>query len=1287
LEPIAITGIGCRFPKAGDPRSYWELLSTGVDAIGELPDDRRQVWQGLLAGDLPPTRGGYLGDVNAFDPEFFGVAQREAERLDPQHRLLLEVAWEALEDAGEVPSRVAEKRVGVFVGVMNADHALIHGHALDKMDAHLGTGSSLGIAANRLSYFFDFRGPSIAIDTLCSSSLVAVHLACRSLLGDESSPFALACGVNIISHPAMQLFYAKAGLLSPSAQCRPFDSAAGGIVRGEGAGVVVLKRLSRALADGDSIYATIRGTAVNQDGRSNGLTAPSRWSQEAVLREAYRAAGVSPNRVSYVEAHGTGTLIGDPIEIAALGAVLKEGRSTKSPCKIGSVKSNFGHLESAAGIAGLIKTTLSLHHGAIVPSLHFESANPYIRFGELPLRVATSTEPWSDGEDKRIAGVSSFGLGGTNAHVVLESAPAIPDRSQGEAPYLLPLSAKSQESLRALAERWRAELKTTKCDVRDVAFTASTRRTHHTARLAVVGESTRALADELDAFLQDRPTATSSKLGTDRALWLNAEARRYVQGGDPDPARWGQDHGRVLRMPTYAFKRRHLSTGVAAEIAARRPGAAAEENGLVYCIEWKVLVEASDPALLEQTRWLIAADRGGLGDTLAETLRAHGATCSMVTADDFRSSVDTTDCWRALLDRATDGGRIPLSGVLYLQPSDAPTFERTSGEQLWETTRSTCDKARGLVQAVVERGEAARTRLWFVTCGAEPVGDESIDPTHAVLAGMGRAIALEQPEVWGRHLDLAIGDPIDTSAAAVVRELGTISRETEIAFRGGDRWVRRLARRSTASGAISCRGDRTYLITGGLGGLGVLTARWLVSKGARHLVLLGRRAPNASTAKAIDEMGREGVRIAVRSADIARESDVAPIVDEIRADFPPLAGIVHTAGVLADGFLYQQSWERFETALAPKVMGAFLLHENTRDLDLDFFILYSSVASMLGSPGQSNYSAGNAFLDALAHHRKRLGLPALSINWGPWADAGMARDSTRGGLLGRFGLLSAANALDTLEHLVADGATQAGVMSADWSALASEIAAVRAAPVLSLLVPSDGHPVDDSLLTKIAKLDANARLAVVTEYLGGEVAKALGLAAAEIEPERPLEELGFDSMMALDVRVEIEKVLGITLASNTLVEASLRTLAEQVVAAMSSVSQATIRSTTATEPSAVRPPSPPGRQMASTLPASPWLIPIRTTENPAMRLFCFPYAGGGPHVFRDWAQGLPDGVDVFAVQLPGRGRRRAEALLTSMDSIVEGLVPDLVALLDRPFAMFGHCLGAIVMFEVARCLI
>ena len=502
-EPIAVVGIGCRFPGADGPESFWSLLVDGIDAVGSPPAFRRG------PGAAGADRAGFLDRVDLFDAAFFGISPREAVCADPQQRLLLEVAWEALEDAGIAADQWRGREVGVFVGISTNDYGR-RVAAAGPMEAYALTGNAPGMAANRISYAFDFRGPSLAIDSACSSSLVALHLACEALRRGEAS-LALACGVNLVLDRQVTDTFAASGFLAADGRCKTFDASADGYVRGEGAGVVVLKPLARALADGDLIHAVVRGSAVNQDGRSNGLTAPNREAQESVLRAAYRRAGIAPSEVDYVEAHGTGTLLGDPIEAAALAAVVGENRAADRPCLVGSVKSNIGHLEAAAGIAGVIKLALALERGVVPPSLHFASPNPHIPFDRLPIHVPTSAVSWPVSKRPRLAGVSAFGFGGTNAHAVLEAAPKQEAKKAGvESPrsFLIPISAQTPDALRALARWYRDRLVGDDApSIADLAHTSAVRRSHHEHRLVLRARTVAEAVEPLDAFSRGEAAA------------------------------------------------------------------------------------------------------------------------------------------------------------------------------------------------------------------------------------------------------------------------------------------------------------------------------------------------------------------------------------------------------------------------------------------------------------------------------------------------------------------------------------------------------------------------------------------------------------------------------------------------------------------------------------------------------------------------------------------------------------------------------------------------------------
>jgi len=527
-EPIAIIGIGCRFPGDADsPEAFWNILKNGVDAISEIPADR---WDMLSFYDPEPGKagktyarwGGFLRQIDQFDAAFFGISPREATSMDPQQRLLLEVCWEAMEDGGLAAEELSGSKTGVFVGISTHDYSDIHVKDTYTGNSYTNSGGALSIAANRLSYSFNFLGPSMAVDTACSSSLVAVHLACNSIWDQECS-LAVAGGVNCIITPEPTIGFSKANMLSPDGRCKTFDASANGYVRGEGAGVVILKPLSQALADRDPVYAIIRSTGVNQDGHTHGLTVPSQEAQETLLREVYKKAGVSPDRVLFVEAHGTGTPVGDPIEANAIGSVLGAGRPADSPLRVGSVKTNIGHLEAASGVAGLIKAALVIKHRQLPPNLNFSEPNPRIPFDELHLRVQQNLEAWPEADYATVVGVNSFGFGGTNAHVVLDQPPvSLPGAAQvepaGDAScYLLPLSAANPDALKAVAGSFRQFVTEpdagSKIALRDLLYTAGARRSHQEHRLALTASSGSDVAEQLDAFLagESRPGMSSGR--------------------------------------------------------------------------------------------------------------------------------------------------------------------------------------------------------------------------------------------------------------------------------------------------------------------------------------------------------------------------------------------------------------------------------------------------------------------------------------------------------------------------------------------------------------------------------------------------------------------------------------------------------------------------------------------------------------------------------------------------------------------------------------------------------
>jgi polyketide synthase 12 len=513
-EPIAIVGMACRFPGGADsPSEYWTMLRNGVDAVGEVPPGRWDIAahyhpDAAAPGKMYTRWGGFLRDIEMFDAPFFGIPAAEAMRLDPQQRLLLETAWEALEDAGESPERLAGSRTGVFMGIV-PDEYLLRQFAAEGAgcfnDPYLTMGHASSMGAGRLSYLLDFRGPNLALDTACSSSLVAVHLACRSLANGECD-LALAGGVNAILQPEVFVQMCKMGMLSRDGRTKSFAAGADGFAAGDGCGFVLLKRLSDAVPAGNSIAALIRGSAVNQDGRSSSITAPNGDAQVAVIRAALESARVRPDEVGYIEAHGSGTSIGDPIEVEALAAVFG-GRKPEQPLPLGAVKTNIGHLAAAAGIAGLIKAALALRHREIPPNLHFNEPNPRTPWSALPFVVPTKPLAWPAEQGRRIAGVSSFGWAGTNAHVVLEEPPAREPAGEARPCELLVLSAKSPAALEAAVERLTHHFRRHSPNLADAAFTLAVGRSHFEHRSVLLGRADGIFRLAAESFQPNRPVA------------------------------------------------------------------------------------------------------------------------------------------------------------------------------------------------------------------------------------------------------------------------------------------------------------------------------------------------------------------------------------------------------------------------------------------------------------------------------------------------------------------------------------------------------------------------------------------------------------------------------------------------------------------------------------------------------------------------------------------------------------------------------------------------------------
>jgi acyl transferase domain-containing protein/acyl carrier protein len=1389
-EPIAIIGVACRLPGAADPAALWELLCSGRDEIREIPEAR---WRTLEYFDRDPAApgkmnsrwGGFLDAVDEFDPGFFGISPREASDIDPQQRLMLELAWEALEDAAVVPGSLKDSRAGVFFGAMWSEYARLCAADPRSITPHSATGGDSSIISARVSYVLGLGGPSLTVNTACSSSLVAVHLACQSL-GSGESDLAIAGGVNLTITPESTIGMSKFGAMSPDGRSKAFDAGANGYVRGEGGGAVILAPLSKAMAAGLPIYCVIRGSAVNNDGFSNGLTAPNPRAQERVLREAYARAGLEPSASQYVEAHGTGTFLGDPIEAGALGAVLGKGRTADNALRIGSIKTNIGHLEAAAGVAGLIKTALAIQKHAIPPSLHFRHPNPNIAFEALGLRVQSEFEAWPGGEPA-VAGVSSFGFGGTNCHVVLAET----DRAQAGAltkdrdRHLLTISAKTESALRASVARHCAALAGQE-SLPDYCYTANTGREHFGWRFAASAagvEEMRCVLSSLgsgcamglvdrtrpriafssppagpdpemlelagsmgirpdeDAGMADSTVVVRIGEGWDR--FFEDICQLYVRGVAVDWEAWDRPFGRrrLHGLPTYPFQRERYwlkKTAVSAvparglgrqeflldhrvmgsavfpaagyfagainagadvveDIVVLRPlvlgegvdlqavvspavdgraaiqfvradgvyanaviASASEEPsgeplagirarcnvpvpvdeyyeslralGLEYgpafrCLRglWMDGAEAVaeiqlpetletgnftvHPVLIDGCLQMFAGALGGLDSPYlpigAERFRWSGGsprsiTCSAVAREARAGSEVRTIDFRIFDEYARAVGEIrgvafkrtgtreeSVSDWLYridwvparlpgLAESQNPAvplpwlvtggspaaaeglirqFERGGARaSFWsgheEDLRGEpvpgvvhlgvggCGSVLSTVQALVKAYEANPPRLWLVTTGA------ATEPDQAAIRGMATVIALEHPEFRCVTLDLDGATDPDVQTALLRREILS-GDEDQVAFRGEQRLVPRLRRLPAPTApARPFETDATYLVTGGFGGLGVLAAEWLADKGAKSIVLTGRTLKP----EVVRRLTGRGVSVTAVAADVSREEDVERLLATVRAGLPPLRGIIHLAAVLDDALLTQITWPRFDTAMAAKARGAALLDRLTRGDALDFFILFSSSASIWGSPGQANYAAANASLDALAHRRRAEGLPALTINWSAWDEVGAAAERNSMSHMSLRGIsgIPPVRGMRIFDRLATSDLTQAAVLPVDWSRFVQHYPSPALPSLLRELVTKREAGTD--ALRRLSESRAGERREAVLEFLRREATMVLGLAPGEqLDPERSLRDMGFDSLLTMELRAALGKGLGRSLSTSVVFDhPTLNSLAQYI---------------------------------------------------------------------------------------------------------------------------------------------
>ncbi|MFJ6485021.1 SDR family NAD(P)-dependent oxidoreductase [Streptomyces sp. NPDC091682] len=1148
--PVAVTGMAGRFPGSAGLDAYWGHLMAGRDLVTEAPEGR---WTGTR------PRGGFLEDVLAFDAAFFGISPREARLMDPQQRLFLEAAWHALEDSGHDPRRLGGSRTGVFVGATLSDYSELLARSGEETAGHSVTGHVQSIIANRLSYLLDLRGPSEVLDTACSSSLTALHRALSALETGECD-LAVVGGVNALFSPSWFESLGKAGMLSATGRCWTFDERADGFIRGEGAGVVILKRLDRALRDRDPVRAVIRGSAVNHGGRAHSLTAPNPEAQAEAVSAALRRAGAHPRAVSLIETHGTGTRLGDPIEVAGLRTAFSRLGAPGGPpwCALGAVKAGIGHLESAAGMAGLIKVLLAIGHRTLPPNAAGDRPNPHLELDRGPFRLPLASEAWEPTDETGaplplLAGVSAFGFGGANAHVIVGEPPAeaAPDRDPADHPgnpEVVVLSTATPERLREYARGLRDSLSGSEYRLADLAHTSRVARTLLPVRLAAVASNRGELVSQLDAFLAGLDTPglytvhgePSPASGAD-ASGPHALARRWAAG---EEVIWPTAPGRRrVPFPVYPFDHStpHGPSLGGDDMTATQPEAAHLPQLLTR--SW-VPAPSANPVRAPHGPCVLLLGRDtGVGlleelaglDTVDWIVLRESSTLPSLGAHEYELDLDDHGAGVRAAREITARHGHPAAVVDLVDAFGGPALGREAARV-------------GLLQALAGNGRTEELAVAHVRRTARLGG--------ARMAGLVRAVGSECGAV--RAVGLEVEEAQEVLGAAV-RELGTAGEESEVRYIGGVRHVRRM--RTTGNGRTTAPGGlggmpvdpgRAYLITGGTGGLGLAAAELLVRRGARRLALAGRRPLpldgsgeggwGRERTAAVRRLEEAGAEVLLHTGSLTDEAALAGFLEQVRSRFGGIAGVLHCAGSVSPtpAFVHK-GFAEIADCWEPKGAGLLALDRALAQDEPDFVVLYSSLSATVPAlaGGLSDYAAANALLDAFAEERAGLAWSRgsrtryLAIGWGSWAGLGMGEVTSPRYRQAGLGALTREQGLTLLDQaLAATGHTSlvavAALPGAAEQLLGGANAAVGTAPGAGI-----GADAADAAPTPVPSAGLAERCA---EYLTEVLAEATLLDRAAIRPEIPFADLGVDSVLIAGLVPRLEAVTGAPVDPSVILE-------------------------------------------------------------------------------------------------------------------------------------------------------
>ncbi|MGA8164524.1 MAG: SDR family NAD(P)-dependent oxidoreductase, partial [Waddliaceae bacterium] len=1030
--PIAVIGMSGRFAQSETIKDFWDCLSKGTDMVQEATRwDLSQYYSDPSQDEKKYcSRGSFLNHIDQFDSLFFKISPVEATYMDPQQRLFLEESWKALEDAGYAGESIQGKRCGIYVGSSGSDYPQLFSHQPPAQAFWSNAGS---IIPARIAYYLNLQGPAVTIDTACSSSLVAVHMACQSLWTKETE-MALAGGVFIQTTPAFYLAANEAGMLSPTGSCHVFDEQADGFVPGEGVGVVVLKRLEDAVSDGDHIYGVIRGSGLNQDGTTNGITAPSAESQERLEKEVYDRFHINPENIQMIEAHGTGTKLGDPIEFAALSRAFRSYTNKKGYCTIGSVKTNIGHLAAAAGVASIVKVLLSLKYKKIPPSLQFKKANAAIRFENSPFFVNTELRNWEIKENtKRQAAVSSFGFSGTNAHLVIEEGPQTERRHPENPGYLIVFSARSSEQLKVHVNNMLNHCKEEKgLDLGNMSYTLLHGRKHWNHRLACVVRSLRELIEYLEKWLEKgevlqvytsslaegdiREQASLKSYGNqcleecrkmDNAVryleHLSTIAELYTQGYKLTFQKLFVDGYSKLSLPTYPFKRerywvetqvptRQETLGGAKSDLNRHSPARLKENrsdkvfqqgtmGLITMSPvWDVVPVVKMKSLSEKPMQMIII--GGIQRQIKaiKTLYPQAKPINI----GIHSHVD---------DVIEQLGKQNVSHLVWIAPHS--DLHSLGSEEIIRAQHSGVLQVFHLIKALLALGYGTKKLAWtVVTTATQGVyRDEQVNPTHASVHGLIGSLAKEYPHWKIRLLDMQAH--MDWPVEEMFR-LPYDAQGNALAYRNKE-WFGRVLLPVNELPVQKEHGKRggVYVVIGGAGGIGEAWSKWMLKKYRAKIVWIGRREKDAAIQKKLDLLSTMGPAPTYIQADATNLSSLQSAYVQIKQQHGHVHGVIHSAIVLLDSTLAHMNEERFKRGLQAKLDVSVCLAKVFEKEALDFVLFFSSMSAFTKAPGQSNYAAGCTFKDAFGHQLAKDWPCAVKVmNWGYWGSVGIVADQS-----------------------------------------------------------------------------------------------------------------------------------------------------------------------------------------------------------------------------------------------------------------------------------------------------